>query len=260
MLRLTLSNLLAQGESLYHCITRAVIRITPDIVVKINQSKRDTETQILHHIHQHSQLIPAPTPLGMIMIGIWSYSFTSFISGTPLDRVWANLTADMKSHVREQLNRILAELRRLPGPSKEGNLGGGTPPVCVAGHRFPKDSSSPIASEAQFNDFLLDDPGLEPARVDYIRRSLRCDHRIVMTHGDLCPLNILVEIGDRPHIAGIVDWETAGAYPEYWEYINSLKLSFQKRDDWYLYLPEASIGSFFNEYATHTVIGRFATD
>ena len=39
--------------------------------------------------------------------------------------------------------------------------------------------------------------------------------RIVLTHGDLVPRNILVKNG---RIVGIIDWEMAGFYPEYWEY------------------------------------------
>jgi hypothetical protein len=40
--------------------------------------------------------------------------------------------------------------------------------------------------------------------------------RIVLTHGDLVPRNILVRNGN---VVGIVDWEMAGFYPEYWEYV-----------------------------------------
>ena len=47
--------------------------------------------------------------------------------------------------------------------------------------------------------------------------------RSVFTHGDLCPRNILVNESLR--ITGIVDWEAAGWYPEYWEYINMWKPS-----------------------------------
>jgi thiamine kinase-like enzyme len=81
-----------------------------------------------------------------------------------------------------------------------------------------------------------------------------------MTHGDLCPLNILVESKDILHIAGIVDWETAGAYPEYWEYVNAFYSSFNNQSDWCLYSPEAGIGRFFDEYARHSIIGRFARE
>jgi len=38
---------------------------------------------------------------------------------------------------------------------------------------------------------------------------------LVFTHGDLSSLNILASGDD---IVGIVDWETAGWYPAYWEY------------------------------------------
>ncbi|KAF2717595.1 hypothetical protein K431DRAFT_196944, partial [Polychaeton citri CBS 116435] len=227
-----LSNLINQGELIYQYAVRAVFHILPDTIVKINKSKGQTEIHTLHYIHKHSQQIPAPIPLGQITIGEWSYTFISFTQGV-------------------SLNHIFTELRQLP---QEGYLGGGTPPVCIAGHRFSRTSSSPIVSEAQFKNFLLEDSWLPPARINYIHSTMSGGHRIVMTHGDLCPLNILVESDDRPRITGIVDWETAGAYPEYREYINALKISFDSEGDWCLYLPEAAIGRFFDEYAKYCAI------
>ncbi|KAF2187218.1 hypothetical protein K469DRAFT_686390 [Zopfia rhizophila CBS 207.26] len=254
--RLILKSMLIQGEVLYQYSARAVIRISTDTVVKINKSKDTTELHNLHHIRKNSQQIPVPQALGMISIGKWSYSFTSFLPGVSLNRIWGNLTSNKKSHVRDQLNHAFTKLRGLPIPSKEGCLGGGTSVVCKASHRFTKTSSSPIINEAQFNDFLLDDSWLDPARVDYLRASLPSGHRIVLTHGDLCPLNILVESEDAPNITGIVDWETGGGYPEYWEYVNAFRSSFEGQDDWYRFLPEEGIGRFFDEYARYRVIGR----
>ncbi|KAF1847836.1 uncharacterized protein K460DRAFT_414498 [Cucurbitaria berberidis CBS 394.84] len=259
-LRLALSNLLVKGEILYVYVARYVVRILPDIVVKINASNDTTELHILDHIHEHSQLIPAPIALGMIMIGKWSYTFSSFIPGIPLDRIWGNLTSDKKCHVRDQLNHIFTELRGLPIPSKEGYLGGGMPPICKGGHRFKKIASVPIVSEAQFNDFILDDSWLEDGRLDYLRREMPSNNQIVMTHGDLCPLNILVKSEDTVEIAGVVDWETGGAYPEYWEYVNAFRSSFHSQDDWCLFLPEAGIGRFFDDYVKYSMIGRFARE
>ncbi|CAG8285396.1 unnamed protein product [Penicillium nalgiovense] len=46
-------------------------------------------------------------------------------------------------------------------------------------------------------------------------KSHAVSHAIVFTHGDLNPRNILAENGK---ITGIVDWENAGFFPEYWEY------------------------------------------
>jgi aminoglycoside phosphotransferase (APT) family kinase protein len=79
-----------------------------------------------------------------------------------------------------------------------------------------------------------------------------------MTHGDLSPLNILVESEDVPTSTGIVDWETGGAYPEYWEFVNAFRSSFIGQGDWCLYLPEFGIGKFFDDYARYRVIERFA--
>ncbi|KAF8810933.1 hypothetical protein BYT27DRAFT_7221754 [Phlegmacium glaucopus] len=39
--------------------------------------------------------------------------------------------------------------------------------------------------------------------------------QVYLTHGDLLPHHILV---DGSRITAIVDWETAGYYPEFWEY------------------------------------------
>ena len=42
------------------------------------------------------------------------------------------------------------------------------------------------------------------------------EHEIKFTHGDLHFSNIMINDG---HISGIIDWEFAGWYPIYWEYI-----------------------------------------
>jgi aminoglycoside phosphotransferase (APT) family kinase protein len=57
---------------------------------------------------------------------------------------------------------------------------------------------------------------------------LTMPHRITFTHGDLSSSNILVEDG---HISAILDWETAGWLPEYWEFTTMLRYRF---DDWWL--------------------------
>lgn len=41
------------------------------------------------------------------------------------------------------------------------------------------------------------------------------NYELVLTHGDLSSLNVLVR---RDEVVGIIDWETAGWFPSYWEY------------------------------------------
>ena len=54
--------------------------------------------------------------------------------------------------------------------------------------------------------------------------------RIVLSHCDLTPRNILVQDGK---IQGLVDWENSGWFPKYWEYVRFFQRSADK--DWKLY-------------------------
>jgi aminoglycoside phosphotransferase len=40
--------------------------------------------------------------------------------------------------------------------------------------------------------------------------------RIVISHGDLNPRNVMIKDG---HVVGIVDWDTFGWYPDFWEFM-----------------------------------------
>jgi hypothetical protein len=59
----------------------------------------------------------------------------------------------------------------------------------------------------------------------------------VFTHGDVRPANVMVDIteGGKYIVAGIIDWENSGFYPEYFKSVKILYL-FTKTD-WWGYLP-----------------------
>jgi len=59
-------------------------------------------------------------------------------------------------------------------------------------------------------------------------------HRILFTHGDLKPHNILVKDG---HITGFLDWESAGWYPDYWDFTTALRFT-RKNFWWYGFILE----------------------
>jgi hypothetical protein len=46
------------------------------------------------------------------------------------------------------------------------------------------------------------------------------NHKIVFTHADFSPRNILIEGG---RVTAILDWEYAGWYPEHKEYIQAFR-------------------------------------
>ncbi|KAF2847826.1 hypothetical protein T440DRAFT_470650 [Plenodomus tracheiphilus IPT5] len=61
-------------------------------------------------------------------------------------------------------------------------------------------------------------------------------HEIVFTHGDLRPDNIIFK-DDR--IKAIIDWEMAGRYPEYWEFVKAFYIE-EFTNDWASHLLELS--------------------
>ncbi|WPG99016.1 Hypothetical protein R9X50_00181800 [Acrodontium crateriforme] len=75
-----------------------------------------------------------------------------------------------------------------------------------------------------------------------IKRLIDLQESPVFTHGDLSSLNILARGDD---IVGIIDWETAGWYPSYWEYttawpVNPHNRFWRKEIDQFLTpVPEA---------------------
>ncbi|KAF8153449.1 hypothetical protein B0H34DRAFT_723640 [Crassisporium funariophilum] len=59
----------------------------------------------------------------------------------------------------------------------------------------------------------------------WLRSCLVDDHRIVLSHGDLNPKNIMLLDGkdDSISVSGIIDWEMGGWYPEYWDSLKALE-------------------------------------
>lgn len=54
----------------------------------------------------------------------------------------------------------------------------------------------------------------------------------VFTHGDIAPRNIMVD--ENGNITGIIDWEWAGWYPDYWEYAQIMRPAFW--GDWFVWM------------------------
>lgn len=88
----------------------------------------------------------------------------------------------------------------------------------------------------------------------------RRGHKIVFTHADLNPRNILVERTtshagqEGRQLSGIVDWETAGFYPEYWDYTKSMFEGFRwpRRHNEMMRRVFSEFGNYDEELAVET--------
>ncbi|KAI0074720.1 kinase-like protein, partial [Panus rudis PR-1116 ss-1] len=235
------------GKPIWEGISRAVIQLSETVVVKVAQVLDPDEHDVLQYLEERIPSIPAPRALGLVRVGTTLFLFMTLIPGVTLESRWPSLSKEAKIHVQHSLDEHFLALRQLKLPS-------GAPFGLPAGRRLCKDvrrdervSTSPIYSEAAFNDFLLSSPSSHAAQgyIDWLRSMLRVDHCIVFTHADLHPRNVMVTSGPDGgvELSGIIDWESSGYYPEYWEHLKAMNTrSIKDTSDWWDYLPPSILG------------------
>lgn len=261
-----LNQLLRQGELLHELHSNWVVGLGNDMVVKIGPSIDLDHIDNLQYVNDNVPGVPTPRFHGALRCDQQVYIFLSRAPGVILESVWSELTRTQKLSVQQQLTALFHTLRAQPLPSDGFRLGGFKSGLCKDVRRSARVSSEALLNEPAFNDFLCRKEGrTHTPWVSMIRSSLRDDHRIVMTHADLHPRNIMVNLeaekgGERAiHVSSILDWEYAGWYPEHWEFVKALN-TFRHRGplrDWYEYLPTEAIGKHFIEYSLDCQIDRW---
>ncbi|KZT07664.1 kinase-like protein [Laetiporus sulphureus 93-53] len=159
------------------------------------------------------------------------YILMQRVHGRVLEDVLPSLTDSQRNMLARELGKYLQEIRSLPSPHSGAvcSLLGGA----FRDDRLDVEDIGPFADIREYHDWrisMVRELGVSAAhqptidRVDNIRTRLRDDFRIVFTHSDLHPENVLVDISNdgEAHVAAIIDWEMAGWRPEYWEYVKCL--------------------------------------
>jgi aminoglycoside phosphotransferase (APT) family kinase protein len=161
------------------------------------------------------------------------YFAMSALPGSILRDLWPTMPDGERTTVLDDLACILTQLRCVQAPevSKIGAVDGIGPAADLraSGTEF----GGPFPSEYAFNEWLVSliHPESRQHFSDFYVQTIRSclagirAHRIRLSHGDLGMHNILVEGG---RITGIIDWEYAGWYPEYWEYVKMIQFSRDK--------------------------------
>ncbi|KIY51696.1 kinase-like protein [Fistulina hepatica ATCC 64428] len=200
------------------------------LLLKIGRSDVGLEADALRYIRQHTS-IPVPRVIASATYGKKAYTLMKRVKGMPLDSVWPDLDDEQRSRVATQLRDVVAQLRQLPPPP---HVARGT--VGSLHGQAMRDSRiscaycfGPYSSESEFNDRLIEaaDPFMDRGLSEPVREQMRNDHRIVFTHGDLTPRNILIR-GDT--VMAIVDWEESGWLPEHWELVKARWSPMMERD------------------------------
>ncbi|KAK3305121.1 uncharacterized protein B0T15DRAFT_484840 [Chaetomium strumarium] len=88
------------------------------------------------------------------------------------------------------------------------------------------------------------------------RKMEELKHTIVFSHGDFYMHKILVHEG---HVSGLIDWETAGWYPEYWEFTTPLRWA-SLLHEWRGMLLRLGGDKYARELEAEQAIGKLTVD
>lgn len=201
-----------------------VLFLTPKICVKVSHRDNLSEASTIQFIRKHTS-IPAPKVYCAFHRKGTTYIVMQRMPGMPAVMNWELLSDESKDKLLGQLREMIHEMRMIPLPSdKISNVDGGSLYDC----RLPSSlvRFGPFTNTQEFHTFLRG--GLEkgPPEVPDIDDMISAQKlewgQPVFTHGDLSTLNIMIH-GDK--ITGIVDWETGGWYPPYWEYTSASQVN-----------------------------------
>jgi aminoglycoside phosphotransferase len=176
-----------------------------------------SEASTLRYVGENTY-IPVPKVHCALVHKDKTYILMERIDGKTLIRGWRTRSTESKGKILVQLKNMVDQLRSLPPPSSRiSNVDGGPVYDC----RFPGTSLSigPFDTIHDFHCFLRNGVEAHPGNLPDVNRMVALQDRPwpmpVFTHGDLSSFNILVRGDD---VVGIIDWETSGWYPSYWEY------------------------------------------
>lgn len=190
-----------------------------NVCIKIKPDENLSEAHAIQFVASHTS-IPVPKVYYAFTHRGASFIVMSHIKGQMAGYQWPARTEESKARILEQLRAMIMELRSVPLPegTRVASIDDGPFYDCRLPSRL---YWGPYATVREFHEALVDnidwdsDCSQVPELAELLAFYRQAEDKLVLTHGDLSSFNILVR-GDR--VVGIVDWETAGWFPAYWEY------------------------------------------
>ena len=159
------------------------------------------------------------------------------LPGEELSTAYEKMDPVEQSSVTSELKLYLDAMRnwRSPWGGERICSISGTP---IRSVRVPSHIVGPCENEQAFFDYLISAAWQgELSKEEYVELKETASklpalkhHKIVFTHGDLKHHNILVY---RGHVSGFLDWESAGWYPDYWDFTTATRFGGHPGYWWY---------------------------
>jgi aminoglycoside phosphotransferase len=220
----------------------SVLFLTRGVCVKYGPFQHLSDAAAMQFIASHTS-IPVPKVYCAFERKGITYIVMSCITGSPIGHNWEQRPEGSKMHLLKQLKTYMEEMRLLKPPNLgvvEGVEGGKLYDMRL---QDGLKGFGPFDSVRDFHSFLRGRISASPEQIpevnELVKKHEKAQFSTCFTHGDLNSMNVLVK-GDN--IVGIIDWDTAGWYPEYWEYTTAYNVN-PYNGFW-----KDEIGKFLEEY------------
>lgn len=206
-----------------------VVSVQDQVIVKYGYNVRQAEADAMQFVSSHTSM-PVPKLHGTFTNEDGrTFIVMQFVRGETLENIWPSLSENEKNKLALEMRAHVDDMRKLKGEyiGAIGRL-----PCMVGSLQGP--SKGPFSTEKELNDALAQQ--YEDARPGYfgsmLKKMLKDNHQVVFSHSDLNMRNIMVR---HMRIVAVIDWESAGFFPEYWEYAHSylsVKWNSKTFSDW----------------------------
>lgn len=193
-----------------------ILKLTPNVVVKYGKSVHLSEAEAMRFVAANTD-VPVPRILDAFECdkGV-RYILMDCVKGVSLRVAWRTMTDVERDRILLELKGYLDHLREVRPP--QPHIVAAVDYSSCHDVRISADAFGPFENHDEFHRFLRwgqDENSTIPGLAEICHAHKSKQYRTVLTHADLAPRNIMVYKGK---VTGILDWETAGWFPEYWEY------------------------------------------
>lgn len=253
----TAADIEGSGEVLKDESATKVVAVGPHFVVKYGESLNLQEGRTMIFIQRHTQ-VPVPRVFALYKHNGQNFIVMERIHGQTLKEIWHTLEEPQKEVIVAKMKEYLGQMRKIESPGGYCSLD--NQPLFDPMFLTPLQvHGGPYDSEAALNDALIQNVRSSDAlknKAEFYEQALPTifrDHPPVLTHGDIQKKNIMIRTGSTPEIV-LLDWESAGWYPSYWEYANTIYAGWFE-SDWYCWIPQF-LEPYLNEYAWFAMLAH----
>ncbi|TDL18384.1 kinase-like protein [Rickenella mellea] len=194
-------------------------------------------------------------PVPRVSPSSYTYIVMDYCPGVEAQAAWNSISLREQMALLAELKGFVQQLRDLepPSPKAVSSTHGGA----CRDHRFGTIPVGPFNTHTDFHQFLRNDSPLDDWDTHYPEvsgaHSRPCSSKY--THGDLAPRNVLVHNGK---ISAIIDWDSAGWRPEYWEFTKVHFACAGTPGEWFKALGDSAGQDYSVQLAAEMVLWRAA--